>query len=83
MPRLTKVFLVYITHLQVERQATLRILCGSQTLVIFWRHLQGIREAGDWGLVHRGSISGKFDREMGRVCEDTDGEKDGDRTVDE
>ena len=47
-----------------------------------WRHLQDIRKASDWGLVHRGGISGRLDLEMGRDGGDTDREKYGGRIVD-
>ena len=39
-------------------------------------------QARDGDLVYRGSILGKLDLEMGRVDEDTDGEKDGDHIED-
>ena len=70
-------------HPQVVWQGTLRTLCDSRILVALWRHLQDIREANGGGLVHQVGILGKLDLEMGRVDEDTDGEKAGDWIVDE
>ena len=64
-------------------QATLRTLCGSQTLFASWHHLLDIPKANDGALVHQCGIWGRSDLEMSRVDEDTDGEKDGDWNVDE
>ena len=52
-------------HPQVVWQATLRTLCGSQTLVALWRYLQDIRKANGGGLVHQGGISSKLDLGVG------------------